>query len=97
MAKIHPIQNAFTAGILTPRFLARTDIDGYRSGVEDMLNMIPYKHGPAAGRGGTETMAELSGDIARVFGMQLSPDTNIGEVFAIFRSCNCQVKAFRLH
>lgn len=81
MAKLHPIQNKFTAGILSPRLHARSDVEAFNSGVEDSLNMIPLKHGPMTTRDGTVFVKETVGNFARIFPFQLTPDSEIGEGF----------------
>lgn len=83
MPKIHPIQNDFTAGIITPRFFARSDIEGYERGLAECINFIPLKHGPLERRHGTIYDETIEGTLARVFGFQLSADISIGEAFAV--------------
>ncbi|MBL4588300.1 hypothetical protein JKY79_03065 [Candidatus Babeliales bacterium] len=82
MAKLHPIQNKFTAGILSPRLHARSDAEAFNSGVEDSLNMVPLKHGPMQTRDGTVFARIIEGTFARVFPFQLTPDSVIGEGFS---------------
>ncbi len=82
MAKLYPIQNRFTAGILSPRLHARSDAEAFNSGVEDSLNMIPLKHGPMTTRDGTLFAQTIAGNFARLFPFQLTPDSEIGEGFS---------------
>ena len=46
MPKTLPIQDDFSAGEVTPRWLARSDLASYKSGVARALNMFPLRHGP---------------------------------------------------
>lgn len=52
MAKVTPIQESFAAGEISPKLLGRRSIEGYRSGVQEMTNMIADARGPALGRSG---------------------------------------------
>ncbi len=81
--KIHPLQNRFDAGILSPRMHLRSDIEGYQAGVKDMVNFVVLKQGPAKFRNGTIFIGEVAGSYARNFPFQLSPDSEVGEAFDI--------------
>lgn len=83
MPKILPTQNDFTAGILTPRMHSRTDVEGYARGVADCVNLVTLKQGPLQKRVGTRYIDTLSGDIHRLFEMQMFADNQIGEAFAV--------------
>ncbi|AZS06561.1 tail tubular protein [Alteromonas phage ZP6] len=83
MPKVLPIQNDFTAGILTPRMHSRTDIEGYARGVADCVNMVTLKQGPVQKRRGTRFLQTLGGSNHRLFSMQMFADNQIGEAFAI--------------
>lgn len=86
MAKLHPIQNKFTAGILSPRLHARSDAEAFESGVEDSLNMVSLKHGPMSTRDGMVFAQTIEGSFARAFPFQLTPDSAIGEGFSFIVS-----------
>lgn len=83
MPKVLPIQNDFTAGILTPRMHSRTDIEGYARGVADCVNMVTLKQGPMQKRRGTKYLQTLGGSDHRLFSIQMFADNQIGEAFAI--------------
>lgn len=83
MPKIQPIQNDFTAGILTPRLRSRSDTDVYRSGVADSVNFIPLRHGPLETRGGMRFVSAIDGTVGKLFPFQLSPDSDLGEGFPV--------------
>ena len=53
MAKMFPIQTQFTAGELSPRLRARSDIDGYAAGVDRLENFVSLRHGPVSRRSGS--------------------------------------------
>lgn len=86
MTKLYPIQNQFTAGILSPRLHARSESEAFNSGVEDSLNMIPLKHGPMQTRDGMVFAQTIAGTFARAFPFQLTPDSLIGEGFSFIIS-----------
>ena len=51
---IHSIVNSFNAGELSPRLLARPDLDAYPRGCRTMENFLPTPYGSAERRPGTE-------------------------------------------
>ena len=56
---ISPLQEDFSAGELSPRFLARITDDMYNRGVRVMFNMLPLVQGPVTRRPGTQFLVEL--------------------------------------
>lgn len=54
MPKASPIQNAFTAGELSPGLAGRTDVEPYKKGLETCLNYIPTLQGPLIRRPGSK-------------------------------------------
>jgi hypothetical protein len=60
--KFRSIQNAFSAGVLSPKLFGRTDLPQYKQGCAEMLNMIPLKQGGAQRRPGTEYLGESAID-----------------------------------
>lgn len=59
MAFYEYIQNSFTAGELSPRLTARSDIDKFGMGLSKMENFIPFVQGGATRRPGTEYLNEV--------------------------------------
>jgi len=55
-----PLRPSFNAGELSPKLVARTDLDKYKNGVAIMENMIPLAEGGAMRRPGTRFIAEIS-------------------------------------
>ena len=70
MAKITPIQESFAAGEISPKLLGRRSIDGYRSGVSEMTNMIADSRGPAIARDGFKFSARFPGNDGRIYASQ---------------------------
>jgi hypothetical protein len=60
-----PAQTSFSAGEISPRFLARTDTRGYKEGAAALENMVALAQGPAARRGGIRFAIELPPGIIR--------------------------------
>lgn len=54
MPKVHNIQSSFTSGEISPRLLARNDLDRYQQGVKRMENAYSLPHGGATRRAGTQ-------------------------------------------
>lgn len=50
---LYPIQPSFSRGVICPEMQARVDIDQYRAGLADALNMIPMRQGGLRRRPGT--------------------------------------------
>lgn len=67
MAQLKPIQQSFSAGEISPRMSARSDVDGYHQSASFMENFIPYSHGPIDMRGGFQHMTSLTEGYARIF------------------------------
>lgn len=59
MSKIYNIQTGFTAGELSPRLLARVDLEQYVMGCKTMVNAYPLAHGGATRRRGTKYVGEI--------------------------------------
>lgn len=62
MALIKKYQNSFTSGVLSPGVLARTDLQKYADGCQEMVNCIVYAHGGVTNRPGTVYLDTLPGD-----------------------------------
>ena len=58
--KTFTIQNSFTAGEISERLIARTDLEFYRSGAKTMRNIYNLAHGGAKRRPGTVFVAEIN-------------------------------------
>lgn len=84
MPKILPIQNDFTAGILSPRLHSRSDVAEYKSGVADAVNFVALRHGPMETRGGFRHVQSFgSQSTGKLFSFQLSPDSALGDGFPV--------------
>jgi len=59
MPRIDPIQEAFTAGEISPRLLGRTSLDLYKAGLSKCENFLVYPHGGVTKRGGFRYVAEV--------------------------------------
>src|SRR3990167_8220041 len=59
MPKVQPLQNAFSAGEISPRLAARLDLEKYPAGMEICENAIPLSEGGVMRRSGTRYVAEL--------------------------------------
>lgn len=62
MALIKKYQNSFTTGVLSPGVMARTDLQKYADGCQEMVNGIVYAHGGVTNRPGTAYTDTLPGD-----------------------------------
>jgi len=66
MARVTPIINSFTGGELSPKMFGRTDLEIYKKGLADSLNMLVWSYGGITRRQGsyyvtsTKTQAEES-------------------------------------
>ncbi len=59
MARSAPSLTSFVAGELSPRLEGRVDLDKYRQGAAELLNMVVHPHGGASRRPGTEFIGEI--------------------------------------
>ena len=59
MPRIDPIQEAFTAGEISPRLLGRVSLDLYKAGLSKCENFLVYPHGGVTKRGGFRYVAEV--------------------------------------
>lgn len=66
MARSEQIITNFTAGELSPRVLARVDVERYANGCETVKNMIVLPHGGAKRRGGLHWVAEVKSSASTV-------------------------------
>lgn len=64
MPRLSIVQTNFTAGELSPRIAARTDIDRYNNGARAMVNCHPLVHGGMVRRAGTR-FAQAQKDAAK--------------------------------
>lgn len=69
MAKLSPIQTAFSAGELSPLMYNRSDTEGYQQGLSDLTNMFPDSRGPTYSRPGSRYFGEHAGNVGRVFSL----------------------------
>lgn len=64
--KLYPVQHSFSSGEVSPRLLARSDLEGYASSVSEMTNMRPDAQGPAVRRSGMRFVKELPSAVHHV-------------------------------
>ncbi len=62
MSKIFPVENNFTAGILSPLAQARVDTKAYANGLKQCENFIILPHGGVVRRGGFAKIAQAKTD-----------------------------------
>ena len=79
--KFLPLQNNFSAGELSPRFNARSDMPGYQAGMQLVENFIPTTHGPIARRPGTKYLNKRTGTTGKMF--PFAVDSSNGYVVVI--------------
>ena len=78
---IKPLQQNFAAGEISSRFLCRIELEAYRAGVAEMLNMFPLSQGPVTSRFGTQYQTDVLGNEGRLFAFPV--DDFKGYVIAI--------------
>lgn len=61
MPKMNLNQNNFTSGELSPNLYMRTDLQQYRNGCKEVLNMLPIVEGGIKRRSGTQSLTALNG------------------------------------
>ena len=80
MSVFRPIQEAFTAGEISPRFRAQQSSELYQQGLQRCENMVPLSQGPVASRPGMEYIATVepaAGETvtnARIFAIEQNSD-----------------------
>lgn len=59
MARSAPSLSSFVAGEISPRLEGRTELDKYKAGLSELLNMVVHPHGGVSRRPGTEFLGEV--------------------------------------
>ena len=59
MARAAPSLSSFVAGEISPRLEGRVELEKYRQGAAELLNMVVHPHGGASRRPGTEFIGEI--------------------------------------
>jgi len=59
MARVKQIITDFTSGEISPKMIARTDLESYKHGCKKMLNAYPLPHGACTRRRGTRALVEV--------------------------------------
>ena len=59
MARSAPSLSSFVAGEISPRLEGRIELEKYKQGASELLNMIVHPHGGASRRPGTEFIGEI--------------------------------------
>ena len=59
MARVKQVVTDFTTGEISPRMIARTDLESYKHGAKEMVNAYPLPHGACTRRRGTKYLGEL--------------------------------------
>lgn len=83
--KLHPIQNSFEAGELSPRMLGRSDADTYRNGVLSGKNMVVDIRGPMRSRAGSEHAYTFEAECARLETFQVDANSYFNAIFSPLR------------
>lgn len=60
MSKFNYLTNTFKAGEFSPKMIARTDVEEYKSSCEEILNMFPLKQGGVTKRQGTRARRNIA-------------------------------------
>lgn len=81
MAKTYPIQQSFSAGEISPKLLARSDLNGYKHSALELLNMIPSIQGPAGSRPGFKWVGQA--DVGEQYARMMPFHVSFGEAYAI--------------
>ena len=80
-----PLQSSFASGELSPLMRNRTEVDGHKTGVEIMENVIALSQGPAKNRDPLIFIEEFVGEaLGRVETIQLSINRFVVAVFLNF-------------
>jgi len=59
MARSAPSLSSFVAGEISPRLEGRTELEKYKAGASELLNMVVHPHGGVTRRPGTEFLGEV--------------------------------------
>lgn len=81
MARVSPLQSAFNAGEISPRMLARVDVDKYSNAAETAQNLLSLPQGGFMRRPGTRHVAEVSDSSAKT--RLLSFEFNVEQAYII--------------
>lgn len=92
MGKVSALQSAFNAGEVSPRMLARVDIDQYRNAAETAKNLLAIPQGGFTRRPGTRHVAEVSDSTAKT--RLLSFEFNVEQAY-IIEAGNNYLRFFR--
>ena len=80
MAKISLLKNNFTSGELSPHIWMRTDLQQFRNGAKEVVNMTPIVEGGLKKRGGTKLLSVEQGAV-RILPFNVSHTNNYIVVF----------------
>ena len=72
MPKLTPAQHSFSAGEISPLMYNRSDTEGYKQGVSQLLNMFPDSRGAAKSRGGSHFIEDFTGNNARIIAIPVN-------------------------
>lgn len=79
--KLHPIQNSFEVGELSPRMLGRSDTGPYQKGLALLKNMIVDSRGGIRSRNGTRFGFDFPAQCARLEVFQVDPNVHFNMIF----------------
>lgn len=82
MAKTYPIQQSFSAGEISPKLLARSDLQGYKHSALELLNMVPSIQGPADSRSGFKWVGQAASP-AEQYARMMPFHVSFGEAYVI--------------
>jgi hypothetical protein len=90
MPKVLPLQDTFQGGEVTPKLFARTESEGYLTGLKTCENFVVLRHGPVESRLGTRYIDTIAGSTARIF----SFIANANEYYTVVISDNLQMRIY---
>lgn len=86
--RITPIQASFSTGEISPRLLARIDLEAYYSGAASLNNFVCLPHGPLLRRRGTKFIAQAGSTNVRLIPFRFSRTNSLiielGDYYARF-------------
>ena len=96
MAKVKLVQTDFTTGEISPKMIARTDLDSYKHGARQITNAYPLPHGACTSRRGT-TFVEYIVDSNKDVKLIPFIFSRTQSYLLIFNAGNCRILKNKQH
>ena len=96
MAKVKLVQTDFTTGEISPKMIARTDLDSYKHGAKQISNAYPLPHGACTSRRGT-TFVEYITDSTKDVKLIPFIFSRTQSYLLIFNAGNCRILKNKEH